>query len=158
MSGVDIAAVPCQGCQRVMLLVPSDDGLCGWCRAGWYRSPRPVQVSLGRHGFGAHHGKRLLSVAKRDHWICWLCGEAVDNLLKAPHPMSASVDHVIPRADGGRNATFNLRLAHATCNVLRGRAPYPFPTIDIHEVSGDDLAAATSFWIAEALFTEQEQP
>ena len=32
---------------------------------------------------------------------CGICGHPVDFSLKAPHPMSAQIDHIIPIAKGG---------------------------------------------------------
>ena len=52
---------------------------------------------------------------------CGICGQPIDMALRSPHPMSATVDHIIPRQHGG--PVFdqaNLRPAHRTCNVSRG--------------------------------------
>ncbi len=48
---------------------------------------------------------------------CGICGGPVDFSLKAPHPMSAAVDHIIPVAKNGHPSDIaNLQLAHWTCN------------------------------------------
>jgi 5-methylcytosine-specific restriction endonuclease McrA len=48
---------------------------------------------------------------------CGICGHPVDFGLKAPHPMSAAVDHIIPVAKNGHPSDIdNLQLAHWTCN------------------------------------------
>ncbi|MBQ7146009.1 MAG: HNH endonuclease [Lachnospiraceae bacterium] len=48
---------------------------------------------------------------------CALCGQEVDKNLKYPHPMSASVDHIIPLQKGGHPSDLaNLQLAHLYCN------------------------------------------
>lgn len=48
---------------------------------------------------------------------CGICGHPVDYSLKSPHPMSATIDHIIPVAKGGHPSDIdNLQLAHWTCN------------------------------------------
>lgn len=49
--------------------------------------------------------------------ICAICGQRVDKKLKYPHPMSATVDHIIPVSKGGHPSDIlNLQLAHFYCN------------------------------------------
>ena len=49
--------------------------------------------------------------------ICGICGQPVDKSLKAPHPLSPSVDHIIPVSQGGHPFDLdNLQLAHLVCN------------------------------------------
>ena len=53
--------------------------------------------------------------------VCAICGGIVDKSLKAPHPMSASVDHIIPIAKGGHPSDINnLQLTHRACNRAKG--------------------------------------
>ena len=53
--------------------------------------------------------------------VCALCGGMIDNKLKFPHPLSASVDHIIAVANGGHpSAKDNLQLTHLICNQLKG--------------------------------------
>lgn len=49
--------------------------------------------------------------------VCGICGKPVDMSLKYPHPMSKTIDHIIPIAKGGHPSDLeNLQLAHWTCN------------------------------------------
>lgn len=49
--------------------------------------------------------------------VCGICGKPVDFKLKYPHPLAASIDHIIPIARGGHPSDIdNLQLAHWTCN------------------------------------------
>ena len=59
---------------------------------------------------------------------CHLCNALIDKSLRAPHPLSASVDHVVPHALGGADDPGNLRPAHLSCNRSRQVKP-------IHEVA-----------------------
>ena len=49
--------------------------------------------------------------------ICGICGKPVDFSYKYPHPLSPTVDHIIPVAKGGHPSDMdNLQLAHRCCN------------------------------------------
>lgn len=58
-------------------------------------------------------------IFKRDGWVCQLCHRKVDKALKWPHPMSPSIDHIIPAAAGGTHEPRNVQLAHLICNSKR---------------------------------------
>jgi hypothetical protein len=58
-------------------------------------------------------------VYERDHWVCGICDEPVDQTLRFPHPMSASLDHVVPLAHRGAHDEANLQLAHLICNSIK---------------------------------------
>lgn len=65
--------------------------------------------------------------------ICAICGKPVDKTLKYPHPMSATVDHIIPIARNGHPSDIsNLQLAHRWCNRQKSdkiNTP-PHPPVD----------------------------
>ncbi len=61
-------------------------------------------------------------IYRRDNWICGICGQSVDCALKYPHPLSASLDHIVPMSQGGGHTERNLQLAHLYCNILKGTA------------------------------------
>lgn len=49
--------------------------------------------------------------------VCGICGKPVDFSLKYPHPLSPTIDHIIPIDKGGHPSDIaNLQLAHFTCN------------------------------------------
>ena len=49
--------------------------------------------------------------------VCGICGKPVDFSLKYPHPLSPTVDHIIPVSKGGHPTDIsNLQLAHRCCN------------------------------------------
>lgn len=62
---------------------------------------------------------RLAEIQERDGNRCHLCRKKVSN--KAwPHPLSPSLDHVVPLSRGGAHEPSNVRLAHLGCNVSKG--------------------------------------
>lgn len=61
------------------------------------------------------------AIYERDAWTCWLCEELVDSdLIGTRDPWRPSLDHVIPRCDGGSDHESNLKIAHMWCNSVRG--------------------------------------
>lgn len=73
---------------------------------------RSDRVGSGRTAFDKAR-KIILSTQE----ICGICGNPVDFSYKAPHPLSATVDHIIPVSKGGHpSALENLQLAHRWCN------------------------------------------
>ena len=62
---------------------------------------------------------KRLQIYARDNWICQLCGKKVNKHHKYPHPMSPSIDHIIPLSQGGTHEPVNVQLAHFICNSKR---------------------------------------
>lgn len=58
-------------------------------------------------------------VAQRDRWRCQLCRRKVDGALPWPHPLSWSLDHVIPIVQGGEHSYANTQLTHLICNLKK---------------------------------------
>ena len=70
---------------------------------------------------GGRPYRREAAHLKREGGVCHLCGLPIDPDLVAPHPMSFSVDHVVPVSMGGAmHDRHNLRPAHRICNMKRG--------------------------------------
>lgn len=61
----------------------------------------------------------LADIRERDKNRCHLCRKRVSS-KPYPHPLSASLDHVIPLSLDGQHVPENVRLAHLQCNVEKG--------------------------------------
>jgi 5-methylcytosine-specific restriction endonuclease McrA len=62
------------------------------------------------------------AVWKASGWLCGLCRNPVDSRLRWPHPLSKSLDHVIPLSVPGSpgHVFSNCQLSHLTCNTRKG--------------------------------------
>lgn len=64
------------------------------------------------------HNKNIL---RKTATVCALCGMPFDKTLKYPHPMSISIDHIIPVTLGGKSTIDNLQATHLICNKSKGK-------------------------------------
>lgn len=58
-------------------------------------------------------------IYQRDNFVCQLCGEPIDMALRYPHPLSPSLDHIIPISKNGSHTRNNTQAAHLLCNVKK---------------------------------------
>lgn len=58
-------------------------------------------------------------VFERDNWTCYMCGITVDANADCYQPNSATVDHVLPFAQGGQHTLGNVRCACFQCNSTK---------------------------------------
>lgn len=58
-------------------------------------------------------------VFERDRWVCGICGERIPKGAKWPDVMSASVDHIVPLASGGKHEMKNVQASHLGCNSAK---------------------------------------
>ena len=71
---------------------------------------------------------------------CGICGLPVDMSLKYPHPMSPTVDHIIPIAKGGHPSDINnLQLAHRHCNRQKSDKIVAIPKEKNERIGNRDL-------------------
>ena len=85
------------------------------------RNRKTYERRTDKHGpfASSYRTNRKIILATRS--VCAICGGFVDKTLKSPHPMSATIDHIIPVALGGHPSDMdNLQLAHRRCNRLKG--------------------------------------
>ena len=68
----------------------------------------------GQHRTQFEKNKRIILMTQD---VCGICGKPVDKSLRYPHPLSPTIDHIIPIIKGGHPSEMdNLQLAHFTCN------------------------------------------
>lgn len=76
---------------------------------------RPDQYGKHRSVFESNKKKILATQT-----VCGICGKPVDKSFKFPHPLSPSIDHIIPVDKGGHPSDMNnLQLAHLCCNRFK---------------------------------------
>lgn len=71
-----------------------------------------LRTKSPEHG-KANRKRRLKRLAKRRP--CAICGKGIN-------PAEVSIDHIVPRSQGGCGEAWNLRPTHGACNSARGNA------------------------------------
>lgn len=61
-----------------------------------------------------------VDIFRRDRWTCHLCLKRVRRDVHYLHPLSPTIDHLIPVSVGGDDAPYNVKCAHRSCNTKRG--------------------------------------
>jgi 5-methylcytosine-specific restriction endonuclease McrA len=63
---------------------------------------------------GLTRDKIYKTVARQLHGVvpCWVCGEHV-------LPAAATLEHIVPRSEGGNSHQANLAISHEVCNGQR---------------------------------------
>lgn len=59
-------------------------------------------------------------IYERDEWTCGICGSDVCKDWDPVEWLGPSLDHIVPRSQGGSDDAANLRLVHFICNSIRG--------------------------------------
>lgn len=96
-----------------------------WMNANYQQMrPRIVATAHARRArVAAQHVEDVdpQVVYERDGWCCGLCHKQVLRNPRYPRdPDMASLDHVVPIAEGGEHSYANTRCTHLRCNLARG--------------------------------------
>lgn len=77
--------------------------------------PRQLRADhVGQHRTAYEKNRQRILASQS---VCGICGQPVDKTYKYPHPLSATIDHIIPIDKGGHPSDVsNLQLAHRWCN------------------------------------------
>lgn len=113
------AKVECVHCRAVVFKVsPRPNTSCDDCQRKLRRSRWEKENRAKRSRNSGTRAEKIdrLEVFKRNGWMCHLCWTTVDPSLRAPHPRSATLDHILPRSLGGLHTVENVQLAHYGCN------------------------------------------
>jgi 5-methylcytosine-specific restriction endonuclease McrA len=79
-----------------------------------------------RHWHRKWRWQRVTKIMARDGSSCSICGKPLARGYRDPnHESYITFDHIVPRSRGGASDLGNLRLAHRSCNTLRGNDPIP---------------------------------
>jgi len=84
--------------------------------------------ALRRSAFATGEKINTIEIAERDGWLCHLCDEPIDPELRAPHPGSLTLDHLVPLnprlgEPAGTHTVDNVKVAHWGCNSRRQNRP-----------------------------------
>lgn len=75
---------------------------------------------------GGRTGREVVrdEILKRDAGRCGICGDPI-TADEWPHPLSLTLDHIIPIHRGGIHDPLNVQAAHSRCNSSKGaRLPH----------------------------------
>lgn len=64
-----------------------------------------------------------LMYGRRDGWSCHLCNAPIVQKPSRDERMNLSIDHLLPRSDGGLDYPSNVHIAHLSCNKSRRNKP-----------------------------------
>lgn len=105
---------------------------------------RPDRAGAHRTEFDKNK-RRIL--ATRD--VCGICGKPVDKSLKFPHPLSPTIDHIIPVDKGGHPSDLdNLQLAHFCCNRQKSNKVKPSGAAESGEPLSNRVLPLSMDWTA----------
>lgn len=111
---------PCGRC-GVYVLCRASRVYCDDCRLATRRARD--QGRIRRQNLGRSR-RELLALRARlleaSGGRCGICHLAIDATLRWPHPLSATLDHIVPLSAGGSDAEENLWPAHLRCNLEKG--------------------------------------
>jgi hypothetical protein len=73
------------------------------------------------------------TLRERDGDFCSICRGRMSFTGKKTRPISATIDHIIPKSKGGKDGLPNLRLVHSFCNSIKANNDYhPMETKDMY--------------------------
>lgn len=90
-------------------------GMCMACK-------RIADKANSRKGYR----RKLTKICRRDGWRCQLCSCRLLKTWKldsqgVPHPRCRTLDHILPRAEGGTDHDWNLQACCFKCNYEKGK-------------------------------------
>lgn len=113
------------------------EGPCAICGARFTSTDSQARYCSTDCRKRAHSGRWIdyldrVAIYRRDDWTCQICGEVTEPDAEPTSSWYPSLDHIIPRSQGGPDDWQNLRTAHNWCNSVRG---------DLSIYSDSDLVA-----------------
>lgn len=103
----------------------------------------------GRYGKHRPQFEKNRAIIYKTQTVCGICGQPVDKTLKWPHPMSKTVDHIIPVSRGGHPSDIdNMQLAHMICNRLKSNKVQKKNENVAVEMVSNDVLPLTIDWMS----------
>ena len=113
--------------------------ICGWCNEEmWWPTDyngacayhdhcrKEAKKAENRKKYAKRRGAQISgekfsheTIAARDNYICYLCGDEVDMTISRLDNRGATLDHVIPISRGGVDSLENVKLTHRVCNMRK---------------------------------------
>jgi 5-methylcytosine-specific restriction endonuclease McrA len=126
----DLTPRACRGCNEVFAPVPGDarriycSTSCGYRhnrREAQKKNPSHQTFRRRARRFGVDYqsGISWRKVMDRHGDQCALCGFAVPAIRSQKHPLSPTIDHIVPMSKGGGHVWDNVQLAHRICNSYK---------------------------------------
>jgi hypothetical protein len=85
------------------------------------RINRPQKSKLPPPALGSYKVRDMY--ARRDGWVCQLCGFDIPRLPVVNDDHNLAIDHIRPQLAGGSDHPSNVRATHAACHKSRRGAP-----------------------------------
>lgn len=115
---------------------------CRFLKGGGGMETRPDRQPGNRAAFE----KARLKILKTQT-VCGICGKPVDFSFKYPHPLSPTVDHIVPVSKGGHPSDIsNLQLAHRCCNREKSDKLVVRTNVSEQKVLSNRVLPATFNW------------
>lgn len=118
---------PCDKCGGVVHKAQSHGSVvCKSCKKKFRNKNRSHFRKRARHHGVLYVPVSRLFIYERDKWICQICHRRckgkwlINKVTGKPHPLSPTIDHIIPMACGGDHVPENLQLACFACNTKKG--------------------------------------
>lgn len=118
----DVRLLTCANCGKEWEQAPTRGGVHTYCSEACSNEVRGDRRRARKlDAFVAPVSRQR--IFERDGWRCGICGKKVDKRKRHPHPMAATLDHIIPLAAGGTHEPANVQCAHARCNSSKRDRP-----------------------------------
>ena len=91
-----------------------------WARRNPEKAQAPSRRWRARKYGAVSEPYTRVEIFDRDGWLCQLCGERVSTAYaEYPHPLYATIDHIIPLSREGSDTRANVQTACFRCNARK---------------------------------------
>jgi hypothetical protein len=108
----------CKGCATHFTTTNKQKLYCHEDCRSWQKAQ--LRRDRDREWENQRKGSMRARVYLKNSGVCGICNQHISSSLAYPDPMSLSIDHIIPRSQGGSHKIENLQPAHLLCNANKG--------------------------------------